>query len=203
MTGKAEWGLVVVAGRVVGVHSLSQDMPIKVANFEPAEAAFAGRGGVCRQGEVFGMGVYLSSWAAREEADRGGGERCSRISLFRWVRAIETVPILKWKQGRDRAARSVREIREGHFPSKLICLASFRQADFCELVLHSLALHIQRGTVPQSSNDKSLPATCRILFILSELTSVRLYAIAIAAIHTSFSWIPNIFCVTGSVHSPT
>lgn len=43
VTGKAEWGLVVVAGRVVGVHSLSQDMPIKVANFEPAEAAFAGK----------------------------------------------------------------------------------------------------------------------------------------------------------------
>lgn len=43
MTGKAEWGLVVVAGRVVGVHSLSQDKPIKIANFEPSEAAFAGK----------------------------------------------------------------------------------------------------------------------------------------------------------------
>lgn len=43
VTGEAEWGLVIVAGRVVGVHSLSQDKPIKVANFEPAEAAFAGK----------------------------------------------------------------------------------------------------------------------------------------------------------------
>ena len=43
VTGKAEWGLVIVAGRVVGVHSLSQEKPIKVANFEASEAVFAGK----------------------------------------------------------------------------------------------------------------------------------------------------------------
>lgn len=34
MTGKAEWGLVKVGGRIVGVHSLSEKTPIKQANFE-------------------------------------------------------------------------------------------------------------------------------------------------------------------------
>ncbi len=43
VTGKAEWGLVRVAGRVVGVHSLSDAEPLKIANFEFVDAAFAGR----------------------------------------------------------------------------------------------------------------------------------------------------------------
>lgn len=32
-TGKAEWGLVLQEGRIVGVHSLSQQQPIKQDNF--------------------------------------------------------------------------------------------------------------------------------------------------------------------------
>lgn len=43
MTGKAEWGLVIIGGRIVGVHSLSEQEPIKVDNFEPADAAFRGK----------------------------------------------------------------------------------------------------------------------------------------------------------------
>ncbi len=43
ITGKAEWGVVRVGGRIVGVHSLSQETPLKNANFEPAEAGFQGR----------------------------------------------------------------------------------------------------------------------------------------------------------------
>ncbi len=41
MTGKAEWGLVRVAGRIAGVYSLSEKTPIKQAMFEPEDAAFA------------------------------------------------------------------------------------------------------------------------------------------------------------------
>ncbi len=43
MTGKPEWGLVRMAGRIVGVYSLSEKQPIKQANFEAEDAAFAGK----------------------------------------------------------------------------------------------------------------------------------------------------------------
>jgi type II secretory pathway pseudopilin PulG len=42
MTGKAEWGLVQVSGRIVGIHSLSTAVPIKQAGFEGDEQAFTG-----------------------------------------------------------------------------------------------------------------------------------------------------------------
>ncbi|MDR2625132.1 MAG: type II secretion system protein [Zoogloeaceae bacterium] len=42
MTGKAEWGLVRIGGRIVGVHSLSGKTPIKQANFEAEVSHFAG-----------------------------------------------------------------------------------------------------------------------------------------------------------------
>jgi type II secretory pathway pseudopilin PulG len=37
-----EWGLVVDGGQVVGVHSLSESAPIKVAGFAPGEIGFEG-----------------------------------------------------------------------------------------------------------------------------------------------------------------
>lgn len=37
MTGKAEWGVVRIAGRIVAVHSLSEKEPIKQDNFEAEE----------------------------------------------------------------------------------------------------------------------------------------------------------------------
>ena len=40
MTGKAEWGLVMVSGRLVGVHSLSDKKPIKQAGFEAVDQSF-------------------------------------------------------------------------------------------------------------------------------------------------------------------
>ena len=40
MTGKADWALVTVGGRVVGVHSLSDKVPIKQAGFDAEEASF-------------------------------------------------------------------------------------------------------------------------------------------------------------------
>lgn len=40
MTGKAEWGLMMIAGRIVGVHSLSQKTPIKQDGFEAEDTNF-------------------------------------------------------------------------------------------------------------------------------------------------------------------
>lgn len=43
MTGKAEWGLLRVSGRIVGVHSLSEREPIKQEGFEPEDMSFRGK----------------------------------------------------------------------------------------------------------------------------------------------------------------
>jgi type II secretory pathway pseudopilin PulG len=44
ITGRAEWGLMAApGGGVMGVHSLSEEAPIKVAEFEPAFAALTGK----------------------------------------------------------------------------------------------------------------------------------------------------------------
>ncbi|WP_187364376.1 type II secretion system protein [Massilia genomosp. 1] len=43
MTGNAEWGLVMLGGRIVGVHSLSDKTPIKQAGFAPEHAALRGK----------------------------------------------------------------------------------------------------------------------------------------------------------------
>lgn len=40
ITGRQEWGVVRVAGRIVGVYSLSEKKPIKQDNFEAEEMAF-------------------------------------------------------------------------------------------------------------------------------------------------------------------
>jgi len=44
MTGKPEWGLVRVGGRIVGVHSLSEMTPIKQDNFEAEDMGFRSKG---------------------------------------------------------------------------------------------------------------------------------------------------------------
>jgi hypothetical protein len=43
MTGEAEWGLVVVAGRIVGIHSLSGEVPLKQKNFDLDDAGLEDR----------------------------------------------------------------------------------------------------------------------------------------------------------------
>lgn len=43
MTGKPEWGVVRVAGRIAGIYSLSQDAPMKKARFDLTETSFEGR----------------------------------------------------------------------------------------------------------------------------------------------------------------
>jgi type II secretory pathway pseudopilin PulG len=41
VTGKLEWGLIVVNDRIVGIHSLSDREPMKSDNFDPSESGFA------------------------------------------------------------------------------------------------------------------------------------------------------------------
>ncbi len=43
ITGKAEWGVVRVAGRIVGVYSLSEQAPVKIDNFEAEDMSFRGK----------------------------------------------------------------------------------------------------------------------------------------------------------------
>jgi len=43
MTGAPDWGVVAVPGGIVGVHSLSQQVPIKVGHFAPEFAALTGK----------------------------------------------------------------------------------------------------------------------------------------------------------------
>lgn len=43
MTGKAEWGLVRIGGRIAGVHSLSDKMPIKQDGFEAEDMNLRGK----------------------------------------------------------------------------------------------------------------------------------------------------------------
>lgn len=43
MTGKSEWGLVKIGGRIVGVHSLSEKLPIKQDGFEADGANLRGK----------------------------------------------------------------------------------------------------------------------------------------------------------------
>jgi type II secretory pathway pseudopilin PulG len=42
MTGTTEWGVVRVAGRIIGVHSLSEGTPLKQAGFDIDDAEFEG-----------------------------------------------------------------------------------------------------------------------------------------------------------------
>ncbi|MCL2876046.1 MAG: type II secretion system GspH family protein [Betaproteobacteria bacterium] len=43
MTGKAQWGEIRIGGRIVGIHSLSEQMPIKQDGFEADSALFRGK----------------------------------------------------------------------------------------------------------------------------------------------------------------
>jgi len=42
ITNEAQWGLIRVGDRIVGIHSLSNRMPIKIGRFEPQDAHFEG-----------------------------------------------------------------------------------------------------------------------------------------------------------------
>jgi type II secretory pathway pseudopilin PulG len=57
VTRSQEWGLVVEQGRIVGIHSLSDRTPLKVAGFDPEDADFEGA-------EHYADWVFRSSAAA-------------------------------------------------------------------------------------------------------------------------------------------
>jgi len=42
-TGSDEWGLIRLGSGIVGLHSLSEQTPLKVDNFEPSDASFTGK----------------------------------------------------------------------------------------------------------------------------------------------------------------
>ncbi|MDR0997375.1 MAG: hypothetical protein LBL69_06930, partial [Zoogloeaceae bacterium] len=42
MTGKTDWGMIKIGGRIVGVYSHSRQKPIKQGNFEPDQSQFEG-----------------------------------------------------------------------------------------------------------------------------------------------------------------
>jgi type II secretory pathway pseudopilin PulG len=44
MTGKADWGLIKVNGKIAGVYSQSKQVPIKQGNFPPGESGLVGKG---------------------------------------------------------------------------------------------------------------------------------------------------------------
>lgn len=41
LTGKAEWGMIRVGGKIVGIHSLSPRLPLKQSGFDASEQSFA------------------------------------------------------------------------------------------------------------------------------------------------------------------
>ena len=55
----------------------------------------------------------------------------------------------------------------------------------------------------QFSQVSDAPAAARMWVILSPLTRIKLCAIASDAIHTSFSLVPSLRSVVGSIHSET
>jgi len=67
MTGKPEWGLLIVGGRIVGVHSLSDKVPIKQDRFEADDMGFRGK-----QKYSDWVFTYPSDLLVRQEADRPG-----------------------------------------------------------------------------------------------------------------------------------
>ena len=62
-TDSQEWGLVMENGRIVGVHSLSQRTPLKIAGFDPENAAFEGA-------EHYADWVFRASPPSLSEAHR-------------------------------------------------------------------------------------------------------------------------------------
>jgi hypothetical protein len=64
LTGKDEWGLVMIGDRIVGVHSLSNATPIKQANFEPDDLSFAGKAEIREWAFTFPFDLRIESESA-------------------------------------------------------------------------------------------------------------------------------------------
>lgn len=62
ITRQSEWGLVMEAGRIVGVHSRSERTPFKVSGFDPVDGAFEGA-------------AHYSDWIFQPRVVAGPGAR--------------------------------------------------------------------------------------------------------------------------------
>ncbi|MDQ1817091.1 type II secretion system protein [Massilia sp. CCM 9210] len=71
ITGKAEWGLIKVEGRIVGVHSLSQRAPMKVDNFDEHDSGFRNKGRYADWVFVYPHDMFIAPQDG-EEGKNGG-----------------------------------------------------------------------------------------------------------------------------------
>lgn len=69
MTASAEWGLVTVAGRIVGVHSRATGMPIKQDNFMPEQMNLRGKQSYAEWLFVYPPDLVLDGAPAHPAAD--------------------------------------------------------------------------------------------------------------------------------------
>lgn len=60
ITGKAEWGVVRLGDQIVGIHSLSDQRPLKIGNFDLEEADFSGK-------ETYSQWVFLINNRSSED----------------------------------------------------------------------------------------------------------------------------------------
>ena len=72
ITGKAEWGLIRVEGRIVGVHSLSQRAPVKVDNFDDHDSGFRHKGRYADWTFVYPHDMFIPPQDG--EANKNGGD---------------------------------------------------------------------------------------------------------------------------------
>jgi type II secretory pathway pseudopilin PulG len=82
MTGKPEWGLVTRGDRIIGVHSLAEGPPLRVAGFRDGEAGF-------------GAAKALADWKFVYNAASAAAAQPASVSGFEPVptQPAETVPL--------------------------------------------------------------------------------------------------------------
>lgn len=75
VTGDVEWGLILQQGRIVGVHSLSEQRPLKVASFPEGRDRFAAAGSYSGWGFVYAaVGSQGGAWQQSNIAGVNGAE---------------------------------------------------------------------------------------------------------------------------------
>lgn len=75
MTGKPEWGLLKIGDRIVGVHSLSDKVPVKQDRFEADDVGFRGK-----QKYSDWVFTYPSDLLLRQDANAPGPAASSSVS---------------------------------------------------------------------------------------------------------------------------
>lgn len=65
LTGRAEWGLIKVGDRIVGIHSLADRSALKQGNFEPQDLLFEGRAKVSEWWFTYPADVHVAQAETR------------------------------------------------------------------------------------------------------------------------------------------